>query len=466
MNLKPLACRGCPAFGDSHGFVPDQMVEGAEVLFMFQGPGENEEKGLRVVDRGPDGQHVTEPYPPTPLIGITGLDFNTRYLPLAGLSRERVSVGNVMRCRWEFKGKKSNKLPNPKLVEKAIEHCAVYFKPPVSTRLVVAAGNPAKWALTGKGTVMSGIEDWRGWMAPFRPPYQYGQATDTTIYLPGPSDVPVLMTLHLADMYRDPMAKIPTKADYQKIRRILDGKWPRAIPTPQQMGSPEMWVNGIAFDTEYNPTWGMKELHRYNVFTPTGGLWVVEAANHQRELVPDHPIDLIGQNFCTADDLTHARALGIQLGRLDDIMLLHAALWPGLPHDLDFLASIYGRTNRWKHLVHTNPLEYAAGDPVGTMDVWRGLRAEADRAPATWRIYNRYMRPNIQTINKRRVKGLKVDQARAKDLAGSLEAELTQVMLQAQGTVGWPINLGSAQHVAWTLYRDLAFRAPRGRRPR
>ena len=145
MLAKPEMCRPCPLWGDGQGFVPDRLVEGAPVLVLAQGPGEDEERGMHVTGYvGHDPLYA--PCEPQPLIGRTGWWWERHLLPRTGLTREQVSLANVLRCRWgrqDAKGrwKKVNELPPAAILEKASEHCmATYFRIPTGTRLVVACG--------------------------------------------------------------------------------------------------------------------------------------------------------------------------------------------------------------------------------------------------------------------------------------------------------------------------------------
>ena len=104
MIPKGPKCVGCVAYGDGRGFVPDQIVEGSEVFIMGQMPGPEEEaQGI-------------------PYVGKTGQAMDHKYLHYAGLTREQVSVGNVLRCRW---GHNEAKLPPVESVQvrAAITHC-------------------------------------------------------------------------------------------------------------------------------------------------------------------------------------------------------------------------------------------------------------------------------------------------------------------------------------------------------
>ena len=159
MLPKPVECTGCPLYGDGRGFVPDELVPGAEVLVLGQNPGADEEKGERVVGYA-GGRAVYEPDRPRPLIGKTGYELSQTYLPIAGLTRGKdVSFANVLKCRAVKNGRRGNDLPTGDTLEAAVTHCMrAHLRIPVGTRLVVAMGALAWKALGGVGT----ISDWRG----------------------------------------------------------------------------------------------------------------------------------------------------------------------------------------------------------------------------------------------------------------------------------------------------------------
>jgi uracil-DNA glycosylase len=159
---KPSSCKGCPLYGDGKGFVPDRLVEGAEVLVLSQNPGDNEERGQRIVGYDWAGKRrvpIEEPCDPQPLIGATGFELERDYLSVARLSRENTSYANVLKCRWQRDGKRTNDLPQGKLLAEAVDHCTrEHLRIPESTKLIVAQGVHANEFLGCPGTV----HDWRG----------------------------------------------------------------------------------------------------------------------------------------------------------------------------------------------------------------------------------------------------------------------------------------------------------------
>src|SRR5574342_1129534 len=96
---KPETCKSCPMYGDGMGFVPDRLVEGAEVLYLAQNPGPDEEAGRKLMAYHGRKDRVYAPVSPRPLIGPTGYSLEHELLPFAKLKPEQVSYANVLRCR-------------------------------------------------------------------------------------------------------------------------------------------------------------------------------------------------------------------------------------------------------------------------------------------------------------------------------------------------------------------------------
>src|SRR3990167_1633134 len=224
---KPSGCLGCPLYGTGHGFVPDELRDGATVLIVGQNPGEQEEAEGR------------------PFVGRTGQRME-KYLRDAGLTRDDVSVGNALRCRWRG----SNDLPpiTQTITKDALRHCwQAHGRIPNGTRLIVAQGDYAAVTLTGQ-TVSAGDKStgWRGYLRPL----QAAQAGISEPWVPGPRELPILLTVHLARLFREPWYTLPTRLDWAKIPRILSGKWPRKPPR-FNLTPPEAWPEVFAFDTEF-----------------------------------------------------------------------------------------------------------------------------------------------------------------------------------------------------------------------
>lgn len=435
---KPSSCLGCPFYGNGDGFVPDEIRDEAVVLVYGHVP--SKEDAL-----------TGKPY-----TGAQGQMLESKFLPLAGLTRDQVSIGHAVRCHRPLKD-----LPAIDSIEAraAIDHCTkAHQKLPSSTRLVVSQGPYSLYSMTGEGLGKDRtISSWRGWLLPQRGSQD---AKGSAIWTPRAQDVPVLATLHFGMLQADPHMQIPTKRDWTKVPKILAGKWPEPLPAIQVLPPPS-WPRAAAFDTEFNRY--TKELTRYSLAWRMDHphVYVVEAADA-------HPVPyqlsgkptVILQNAWA--DIPYLEKLLPKGYELEDTMLADAVLWSDLPHDLDFLGSMYARTNRWKHLVEASPLVYSGADALGTWDVWMQLRSQLERDRVTMTTYRERMLPLIPIIAKAHGVGMRVDKAAAQRALAQLEGLLADYTARAQASVGWPINLGSPPQVQKQLYEIEGLKPKRG----
>jgi len=455
MLPKPDKCKGCPFYGDGQGFVPAEINPGSRVLMMAQNPGENEEKGEKVI--GYQGKlALTENVPPAPLIGPTGFYMAREFLPIAGMTRESASYDNAIRCR---KGH-SNFLPpltNPQMRE-ALEHCHhAYFQVPTTTELIVAQGEYALYAMTQKGLeVGHKVSDWRGYVLPLSP-LGLPETIINDVWTPGPLyySVPVLVVNHLAALFRSPELIMPAKYDWSKIPRILANKWPQKPPAILTSGPP-VWPDKFAFDTEYVPS--NNHLIRYSMAypAPSENLEMVVRVVEREEALYGGAVlmtkpTLILQN---ADaDLDHFEEIaGANEYAFEDTMHAHAVLWSGQPHDLNFLGSMYAPFNRWKHLEYTNPIVYSGLDAAGTWYAWEALAREFRRDPRSETVYREYQLPLVNIIRRAKSKGIRVNQENALRITGELKDAVDRLNIKAEALVGWPINIASNDQTSLQLY--------------
>lgn len=434
MLSKPKSCEGCPFYQTGKGFVPDELRDGAEVFVYGQNPGcEEEEEGK-------------------PFIGKTGQLMEKTFLPVVGRSRESVSLGNAIRCRLG----NSNDLPaiDSKITREALTHCHnAHFKLPAATKLIVAQGEYAFYALTQHGTEKyHKISDWRGYLAPLEP-ISGPRSFDAGIYLPARDNrLPVLASYHLAYLFRDPTANLITRWDWAKIPKILKGTWPQALPTIQD-GPPQIWPTRSAFDTEYVPT--TKHFLCYSLAYPsaTGDgslvLRVSEVLKPGVLLVDTTSPHVIMQNAIA--DLPFLEKM-MRNFTYDDIMHKHAVLWSDFPHDLGFMGSLYGSVNRWKHLDKINPKLYSAGDAYVTWEINEALDGELNRDGASKRIYQDIQLKLVEIIRRAEAKGVLVHQEEAQKAYDKRQAVMQELTQRAQAIVGWPINLGSPDQIKKQLF--------------
>lgn len=371
---KPIDCIGCPLYDDGQGFVPDEVQDGQSVFIFAQNPGEQEEH---------DGR---------PMVGATGKVNDETYIPFTGLERGKdIGVGNSIRCRAVIAGKRSNLLPPVKILKAAQSHCnAAHLKIPDSVKLVVAHG-AAAWDYT-QGKAHLSIDDWRGFIGPHKF-----------------HDRPVLATIHTAALFRNPKLIQIAKLDWRKIGAFIRGEWPLPIPPRIVMNErvvgiviAQPWIDWfdaaekadyVVLDTEYVVALDKKitligllyedekGIHGLQYpFVSSGSMAGLRGAFVERlsKLVTCTPI--VGQNTVLADVDCIERNWGIPYSsylKCHDVMLMHHCLWAELPHSLEFLASVYSRYPKMKHLAGADALLYNWGDCLVTNETLKVLLKEA-----------------------------------------------------------------------------------------
>jgi len=180
-------------------------------------------------------------------------------------------------------------------------------------------------------------------------------------------------------------------------------------------------------------------------------VWVVEAGLTDEIKSPRSPRVYFWNVEADIDHLTNMLGPEVCI-EIEDAMFIHAILWPDLGHKLDEAGSVYARTNRWKHLVHSNPVVYAGGDALGTLDVALPLKRELERDPRLKWIYEHLTLPLVPIINRGRKVGSRLHQGRVVQALEELDVIQAELTEQAQAYTGYPINLGSSDQVAQWLY--------------
>ena len=438
----PNSCIGCPFYQykdhSNNGFIPDKVVPNSEVYFLAQNGGTNEVNGHKIVKRHffGFGQYIDDikDTKPEPLIGATGLLFNDKFLPLTGLTRDQVSLGNAIRCRpGRALGLKADELPkitttmklessNADIV-KALKHCKeAHFHPPNSTKLVVTMGRYAMFIMTGiqneeseYGKKQGVVQSWRGYAVDI-PNFVSNITTPASCYHDLLGDKSVLFTMHIAALFqgRNKHLYHATLQDFSKIKRLLNKTWPKPLPSWSNK-PPTSWPKYSAFDTEYNPE--DNSLIRFSLcdaasdtFLMTPKLYVIESIDIPQNRITIEPGSTVIMQNALADVSHLANIVDFTQVKVEDLMLAHSVLWTGEPHSLNYIASVYGAFNRYKHLSKDNPELYSALDAYEPMYIWRNsIIPDFKKDQQSWLIYRRYRLPLINIINKAQQTGVKIN---------------------------------------------------------
>jgi uracil-DNA glycosylase len=449
-------------FGDGFGWVPDQLVN-SPLTILAQNPGADEEAGRRVVGWEQIGYRPTPIYDactPQPLIGKTGWEMTTKFLPMTGFARDEVSLCNVLKCRLNVNGKRTNDMPTGATLKAAVAQCtANHLRIPSSTRVILAMGAHA-WAFLGGAPP---ITDWRGFT------HELSHSLGGCLVDRNPDRL-VLATLHIADVDRDPRMDIPTRLDWAKIPKILAGTWPKPVPPALvvyetgHIGDMTAWLRNattrpwLVIDTEYSgdrlTLLGIGDAsHVMQVRWDRAAVSLKAACSvEMKTLVGRVPI--IFQN-AIADVPVLREHLGLdwpQFVQYEDTMQAHAVLYPEWPHDLGFLASLYGQHQKLKHLSQIDPLLYNQGDVLETANTWIALLREFHQDRQS---YDTYRTENIRLlphIDRCQQVGLRVNPARVVTAQTDYAHKRDVAQLVATAYAGYPMNLGSDQQVAKWVY--------------
>ena len=376
-----------------------------------------------------------------------------RYAKASGLPVEAFNLSSAIRCTGVLPRRQSAQATAAGKKGPAEEILALcshrHGGLPYSTQLVVARGEDALWSAAG----LSSATTWRGWVVPRR---GLSPGWKSEIWTPSLRDVPVLVHAPTAD----PIAQ---RLDWKKVGRVLKGTWP--VPFPgYEVVPPEWWPTVAAFDTEFHPE--TKILTRYSLYSGGAKPWVIEAADVGPVPVPQEASPTVFMHNEGADINHLRRILGPAFKRLrvEDTMYMDACLWSDRPHKLEYLASLYGRLNRSKHLGYDS-VDYSAADAIITWDVAIGLMREMKEDPVSYQDYRESMLPLTPIIMEAEQTGLQLRQSRVAEALEYYQARQDEITAQAQAYTGYPINLGSSEQVQRWIYEiEGVSQKKRGRR--
>lgn len=467
MLNKPSSCAGCPLAKIGHGFVPDE-VRPSKVAIMAMNPSKDDAQGRHLVGYAGKGNPLYETTHPRPFLGHAGWLLENTYLPLAGLKREDVSLHHVLKCHLPHR-------PNWDTLLAAQHHCVKHhLNTSDEVQVLITVGEDA-WKLYHPELP---LHEWRGFLAPS----------------PLKSGAKIYATTHPHDHWwkkgegsvdcRDPHTRFITRLDWKKVPKILAGEWPLPIPeqciaSPSTRGQfirlleeatcqPEIMVdtefivsNGLL--THVGATWssvqtGKSVVKGFQLEWVRGSATPVERSTFMRywnilcQKVPmgfwnakaDLPI--LEQNLHRIPD------------RFEDPMQAHSCLWPDMPHDYEFVASIYGKYPKLKHLSKENILLYHWGDMIDLVWIWEELKHEFSFEKGCEEKYRNQRLPLIPILLEREAMGIRVSQEKIQSKIPQYQTLSQAAQELAQAYCGFPLNLASPNQMVSYLSTSEATR--------
>jgi len=468
MIPKPDACIGCPFYDKGEYFTPDLINPDSEVLFIAQNPGPDEEAGHKLIKRHYHGYGITptDEYDittPQPLIGATGQLFDNKFLPVSGLQRDEVSLANAIRCRpGKDLGLDKDSLPviaksmkaegGKAIIANALSHCkTAHLRIPDKTKLIVTLGAYSLFQLTG----MTDVLNWRGYALDYKmtsngEPYEMILPNSYNYLV---ADINIFVTMHIAALFKGENKKFyhATLQDFGKIKRILNKTWPLALPTWSDI-PPDKWPTYSVFDTEYDIK--TNELIRWSLCDTDNKLYCVEEHNTPYDKIPIKPGSTVLMQNALADIRYLSNIVDFRYVKIEDLMLAHSVLYTGEPHSLNYIASIFGAFNRYKHLSKDDPALYSALDAYEPMYIWRtGIIPEFKKDHQSWNIYKEHTLPLIDIIDKAQRTGQAINNDRLIKVKETINDRLDEINQEAKEITGdVNFNIGGSKKLKAKIY--------------
>lgn len=421
-----------------------------------------------------------------PFVGASGRLLN-KFLHEAGIERSQCYVTNVVKVRPpdnKFERLREFGLSPQEFLPELWQEIRA-----VRPSCILALGKNALRYLTGRSGKNNSITENRGSILPLVSAAGYECKVVSTFH---PA---ALLHMRGSDI-DDPMARLYIQAD---IKRAVEESNDPDFNLPRR----SLMVARNSRDTwqyiERNKHKRMMSVDcevKYSIpvvlgiaFSPHEALAIplldFDSAYHQGELclssrdvadslrtvfqyVANPEVDIIGQNFKFDHDKVEPRGMRI-LGRIIDIMLLHATIYPEFPKSLEFQASIHTREPYWKNdtMYQTSLHNLAVGcarDAAVSFELAEILLRELreaglydfyfgyDRSDWRWpfaveKLHNLYRRmDNVGfQFNKDKNKELK---EKYRGLAAAAQVELDML-------VGAAVNVNSPKQVAYMIYDHL-----------
>ena len=201
-------------------------------------------------------------------------------------------------------------------------------------------------------------------------------------------------------------------------------------------------------------------------------MYCVEAENTDYEHIPiEQGSTVIIQNALA--DISHlSHIVDISQVNIEDLMLAHSVLWTGEPHSLNYIASISGAFNRYKHLSHEEGQQqlYSALDAYEPMFIWKNsiipefkrdaasfsqLKSVSPQALTSWQLYRKYRMPLVNIIDKAQQTGVAIDGGRLSDVQQSVQQRVSDIVEQAKLITGDDLfAIGGRKQMTEVMYGD------------
>jgi len=395
-----------------------------------------------------------------PFVGSAGKVLN-RLLKSAGIDRSKCRVNNVCGIRppgndfGHFYKDSKRKEPTQELLD---QRARLYEDIRlVKPNVIVAMGNEALKALTGKDFIMK----WRGSILDT----ELGKVIPTI----HPASVlrnwgyyPIVVSdlIRVKEESKSPEVDLPqytliTAPTFSQVEAeadlLMESEY-IAFDIETVKGGDEILCIGFCGESGRAicvPFTSSKGSYWPNVETEAN-VWLLVAK------VLENGAKKIAQN-AQFDVTVLARNNVIVRNLYLDTMLAHHTIHPELPKSLAFLTSIYTRQPFYKDMIHGNLWKYNCLDAIATYDVAMALLRELKEF-GTRSFYFRQVHPMIEPLMHIQAKGVRSDEHLRKLLRDFYSKRLKENQRILDEAVGYSLNVMSPKQMGKFLYEELGLK--------
>lgn len=354
-------------------------------------------------------------------------------------------------------------------------------------RVALCLGGDAFWRLTG---ISGGILDWRGYIidrsdlyhsqlervrdsfVPYKTSgrnHKKGDPRRVKLKEKVSPTIPqsleyILPTIHPSYVMRTGYKTVSVLAyDVARVKRALDGTLSFSDLTyntqPFPLGDDH---DPIALDIETSRSVvGSEWINRIGISTGVGtwtAPWNSTSKEAIREALADPDRTKIGHNL--AYDIPRLQAAGLKIsGPLFDTMFACQTLQPDLPKGLNFVASLYLDTKRWKHKSEDEPELYNALDVAQTRLLYQLTLQEILNTDQDIIFQN--MMDALPVLIGMTTRGIKLDNDRRQSWLTTLSAQ--EEVLRLQWEALHPgVAISSNAQLKKLFYTDLGYKVQKG----
>ena len=200
----------------------------------------------------------------------------------------------------------------------------------------------------------------------------------------------------------------------------------------------------------------------------SGQMALEEALNILRPVLEDEAILKIGQNM--KYDMKILRRYGVDIGPIDDTMLLSYALHGGLHnHGMDFLSERYlehkpvpiktligtGKSAKTFDMVPIeDAVKYAAEDADITLRLWQLFKPKLHVSKVTT-VYETLERPLVPVLAQMEMTGIKVDRDHLSRMSNNFAQKMAGLEEDIHALAGRPFNVGSPKQLGEILFDEM-----------